>query len=100
MMLKGVATEDPKPLEQLTKELVAEGVYRVEPKTQAANTLTNERRTFPLQFTIRYDVERRPPATFSRTLTAEPPGRKSRSRGGEGGGGINIFDLIGGGAPQ
>jgi hypothetical protein len=91
VQLKGLATADSKPLEQLMRELVAEGTYRVEPKSQSGNTLGVDRRNFPQQFTLRFDVERRPPEKFTRTLNAEAPPKKN-----EGNGGFNFLNMMGG----
>lgn len=97
--VKGLATEDAKPLAQLMSELVREGTYRVDPKVVGPNTLGTERRSFSQQFSTRYDVEKRPPSGYSRTFTAEVPARKSRNRGPGGAGGFDILNLIGGGIP-
>ncbi|MFL5328030.1 MAG: type IV pilus biogenesis protein PilM [Gemmataceae bacterium] len=91
VQLKGLSTADSKPLEQLMRELVAEGTYRVEPKSQSGNTLGIDRRNFPQQFTLRFDVERKPPEKFTRTLNAEAPPKKN-----EGNGGFNFFNMMGG----
>jgi len=97
VMVKGLTTEDARPLSQFMSELVREATYRVEPKVVGPNTLGTERRNFSQQFSTRFDVEKRPASGYSRTFTADVPAKKPRNRGGPGG--MELMNIFGGGIP-
>ena len=86
VQLKGLATEDSRPLDALVRELVKDPYYRVEPKQVRGNMTGTNRRQFAQEWSIRYDVEKRPPAKYDRKFTATPPPRKrDRQQQGQGG---------------
>ncbi len=86
--IKGLVTDDTKPLIALTRELDVDGFHRVEAKTTAPNTGGN-RRQFLQQWSTKYDVEKRldpsdPRAAtrYDRKFTATPPPRRRSGMGG------------------
>lgn len=99
--LKGLITDDAKPLTALTRELDVDGFHRVEAPAKQQNT-TGNRRMFPQQWSTRFDVEKRvdpkdkrAASRYERKFEAAPPPRRPRNDGGMGG----IFDLLGGVMP-
>jgi Tfp pilus assembly PilM family ATPase len=77
MMLKGIMSNDYAGVNQLESRLVADGHYRVEPKTVSRNTGA-ERFRFPQQFAQRVEIEKIPPDKYVRRL---PEQASDESRG-------------------
>jgi len=76
--LKGVTTTDPVPVDKLMAELRKEESYRQPPKNLKPNTLV-ERQRFPLEFSTKIELEKRPPEKYTRTFTAAPPPKRGRA---------------------
>jgi Tfp pilus assembly PilM family ATPase len=98
--IKGLVTDDTKPLTALTRELDVDGFHRVEAIAKSRNT-TGNRRMFPQQWSTRFDVEKRvdpkdkrADSRYERKFEAQPPPRRQRNDGLGG-----ILDLIGGAMP-
>jgi hypothetical protein len=101
--LKGLLTDDRKPLTALTSELAADGYHRVEAPSVDRNQSGANRRQFPQQWSTKFDVEKRVDAAdkrssarYERKFSATPPPRRPR---GEGGPGV-FFDFGLPGGPQ
>lgn len=90
--IKGLTTEDPKPLQSFMNELVKEGAYKVAPKVVSPNTMGTDRRTFSQQFSTQFEMEKRAPEKYVHHFNAEPPAKRQRNREG----GAAIMDLLGG----
>jgi hypothetical protein len=75
--LKGLGTEDDKPLSTLMRELVKD-TNRVDPKKVSPNTTGTGRGQFRQQWSTMYDVTHQPPEKHSRKFTATPPPRTTR----------------------
>ncbi len=71
IVLKGMATEDPRPVDQVLSETVRDGFYRVEPKTMSPNR-GSERQIYPQQFVTKADVKQRPMDKYVRRMP-DPP---------------------------
>lgn len=97
MSLTGITKRDPVPLDSFISTFVQE--YGVSPKRQSNNTKT-DRDNFPVEFSMRLDIQRRPPEKYTRTFKAEVPPKRQRGRPGAfpaPGGGLPDFELQGGG---
>jgi Tfp pilus assembly PilM family ATPase len=100
--IKGLLTDDRKPLTALTRELDLEGFHRVEAPSVGQNQSGGNRRQFPQQWSTRFDVEKRlddkekrPSARYERKFDAKPPPRRPRMDGPGGG----FLDMLGGVLP-
>ena len=83
MTLKGITTEDPKPVKELQERFVEDGHYMVEPKFMARNT-GPDRTRFQQEFTAHIDIEKQNPEKYERRLAAEEDGNgDTRSRNGD-----------------
>jgi hypothetical protein len=82
VVLKGATSDDHKHIDELMSELVQDGHYRVEPKSVGRNTGA-DRRFFPQQFTMKFDIEKLPPEKYTRKLVPPAP-EERRGRGGDG----------------
>jgi len=98
LTIKGVTTDDSKPVNALMDRLVSDGFYRVEPKLMSRNTST-DRRNFSQQFTAKLDVEPRPPARYLRRLPPAPPAALRPRGGNPGAGARDLNAIFGGGRP-
>lgn len=86
--LKGLVTDDTKPLTALTRELDVDGFHRVEARTTSQNTGAT-RRQFIQQWSTKFDVEKRldekdkrGASRYERKFTATPPPRRQSGPGG------------------
>lgn len=75
--LKGITTTDSNPLDKLMVELRREESYRPPSKNLKPNTLV-QRQQFPLEFSTKIELEKRPPEKYTRTFTAAPPPKRAR----------------------
>jgi hypothetical protein len=95
--MKGLITDDTRPLMALTTELSVDGYHRVEAKTVGPNQ-TGNRRQFPQQWSQKFEVEKRvdekekrPTARYTAKFNATAPPRRPRMDGMGG-----ILDILGG----
>lgn len=86
--IKGLVTDDTKPLTALTRELDVDGFHRVEAWTLSQNTGAS-RRQFIQQWSTKFDVEKRldekdkrAATRYERKFTATPPPRRQQGGGG------------------
>jgi hypothetical protein len=91
LTVDGIANEESQTLNQFTREFVKDGTYKVETPLIKPNTLM-DRRQFAQQFTAKFELEKRPPASYNRRLTAAAPERRRP-------GGMNFMNLFPGGQP-
>jgi hypothetical protein len=100
--LKGLSTEDDKPLSALMRELVKDAA-RVDTKQVGPNMTGTSRRTFVQQWSTSYQLAHRGTDEHPRKFTATPPDRtRSRNRGRpdrEGADPGDFINLFGGAAP-
>lgn len=92
--VEGIANEESQTLNQFTREFVKDGTYKVETPVIKPNTLF-DRRQFAQQFTAKFELEKRPPTSYTRQLAATAPER--RRPGGPGG--VNLMNMFPGGQP-
>jgi Tfp pilus assembly PilM family ATPase len=99
--LKGLSTEDDKPLSALMRELVKDA-SNLAPKQVSPNATGSSRRAFVQQWNTTYFLTHHQPDQYVRKFTATPPDRtKSRNRGrpDRGGPDVGDIDLFGGALP-
>jgi len=91
LTVDGIANEESQTINQFTREFVKDGTYKVETPVIKPNTLM-DRRQFAQQFTAKIELEKRPPSSYNRQLTAAAPERRRP-------GGMNFMNLLPGGQP-
>jgi hypothetical protein len=68
VMIKGVAGDDPRPVDALLAEYVRDGHYRVEPKTMKPNRSSGRGEGFSQEFLTKVDLKPRVGETYVRRL--------------------------------
>lgn len=92
LSVRGLSGDDPRPLDKFMRELSSDAHYRVPPKTtKQARGLDRQR--FAQEFSVKFDIEHRPPDRYAGLFTAAPPPKRPR--------GFEGMDFGGGmGGPQ
>jgi Tfp pilus assembly PilM family ATPase len=80
LALKGVTTDDHKPVDTLMNEIAKDSHLRLEPKFLKPN-VGQDRRFYTQEFTTKVDIERLQPAKYARRIPElEPFDRRNRGR--------------------
>lgn len=89
--IDGLAAEDETAFKQFRAELQSDPNYLVEAPVTKPVGFGADRRLFSHQFSLKFDLEQRPPEKYIRDFVAEAPEKRRR-----GGGGFDLFNFRGG----